>query len=102
MIPQSLTDVELPRIGILKPSHPIYQFPSENFQIPGCMIGSSHRLLEECKHLAEALELPLDMNQDSEPSEGAQREVRIDPWWSMKHHDDPPEVRANRPNEIRR
>ena len=41
-------------------------FPPENFGIPGGMIGSSYRLLNECKRLAEALELPLDMDQESD------------------------------------
>jgi len=41
-------------------------FPPDEFKIPGGMIGSSIKLLEECKRLANHLELPLDMDQESD------------------------------------
>lgn len=41
-------------------------FPPEDLEIPGCMVGSSNRLMEECKRIAEALELPLDMDPEAE------------------------------------
>src|ERR1035438_8868305 len=37
-------------------------FPADEFQIPGSMIGSSHRLHEECMQLAAALQLPPDLD----------------------------------------
>jgi hypothetical protein len=40
--------------------------PPESFQIPGEMIGSSARLLEECKRLAGALQLPLDLDPEAD------------------------------------
>ncbi len=40
--------------------------PPKSFRIPGGMVGSSARLLEECKRLAAALELPLDLDPDAE------------------------------------
>jgi hypothetical protein len=41
-------------------------FPSDELKVPGCMIGSSVRLLDECKRLATWLELPLDIEPESE------------------------------------
>lgn len=41
-------------------------FPSEEIGVPGDMIGSSVRLLQECKRLAEWLELPLDLDPESD------------------------------------
>lgn len=41
-------------------------FPDEKYKIPGGMVGSSVRLLDECKKLADCLELPLDMDQESD------------------------------------
>jgi hypothetical protein len=41
-------------------------FPPERFQIPGGMIGSSARLRHECESLAGALQLPLDLEPESE------------------------------------
>ncbi len=41
-------------------------FPDRSLDIPGDMVGSSYMLLEECKILAEALELPLELNPESE------------------------------------
>ncbi len=40
-------------------------FPDEALRIPGGMIGSSPRLLDECKRLAEWLELPLNTDPES-------------------------------------
>ena len=37
-----------------------------SLEVPGDMIGSSHRLLEECLELARALELPDDLEPESE------------------------------------
>jgi hypothetical protein len=37
-------------------------FPPERYQIPGCMIGSSVRLNDECMRLAAALQLPLELD----------------------------------------
>jgi len=41
-------------------------FPPALFQIPGGMIGASQQLLTEMEKLAEALELPLDLDPESE------------------------------------
>jgi len=41
-------------------------FPPEALNIPGGMVGSSNRLREECKRLATALGLPLDLDPESE------------------------------------
>ena len=41
-------------------------FPGEPAEIPGGMVGSSHRLLAECKRLATALEIPPDLDEQSE------------------------------------
>lgn len=41
-------------------------FPRNNLKIAGWMIGSTHRLYEECKKLAGYLELPLDLNHESD------------------------------------
>jgi hypothetical protein len=41
-------------------------FPPEKLKIPGCMVGSSHRLLQETATLARAIELPLDMDPEAE------------------------------------
>lgn len=41
-------------------------FPLESDRIPGGMIGSSQRLLNECKRLADTLQLPLDIDPESE------------------------------------
>ena len=41
-------------------------FPSEALGVPGDMIGSSVRLLNECTRLAEWLELPLDLDPESD------------------------------------
>jgi hypothetical protein len=41
-------------------------FPPEKFKIPGEMIGSSVRLREECRRLATALQLPLDLDHEAE------------------------------------
>lgn len=41
-------------------------FPPPGFEIPGSMIGSSVRLLDECKRLALALQLPLGLDPESE------------------------------------
>jgi hypothetical protein len=41
-------------------------FPSEELRVPGEMIGSSVQLLQECKRLAEWLELPLDLDPESD------------------------------------
>ncbi len=41
-------------------------FPDDALEIPGAMIGSSKRLLQECKHLAEVLRLPLDIDPESD------------------------------------
>lgn len=40
-------------------------FPPRKLEITGGMIGSSHRLLEETRKLAAAIELPLDIDPDS-------------------------------------
>jgi hypothetical protein len=40
--------------------------PPETFEIPGDMVGSSVRLLDEMQRLARALELPLDMDAESD------------------------------------
>ena len=41
-------------------------FPSEELRVPGEMIGSSVRLLHECRRLAEWLELPVDLDPESD------------------------------------
>lgn len=41
-------------------------FPRDELKVPGCMVGSSVRLLDECKRLAAWLELPLDTEAESE------------------------------------
>lgn len=41
-------------------------YPAAALKIPGGMIGSSYRLQEECLRLAQALELPLDLDPESE------------------------------------
>lgn len=40
--------------------------PGDRFQLVGGAIGSSHRLLDECKTLAEVIELPITMDIDNE------------------------------------
>lgn len=45
---------------------PAVLIPGQDFRVSGEMVGSSHRLLAECERLADALELPLNMNPDSE------------------------------------
>lgn len=40
-------------------------FPPDESQIPGGMVGSSVRLLDECKRLAQALQLPLDLDPEA-------------------------------------
>lgn len=57
-------------------------FPRNDLQIPGGMIGSSHRLLAECRELAKWLELPeqLDCEAD-EVWEAADRPVMDGPKW---------------------
>ena len=41
-------------------------FPRDELKVPGCMIGSSVRLLDECRRLAAWLELPLDTEEESD------------------------------------
>jgi hypothetical protein len=41
-------------------------YPPDSCQIPGGMIGSSVRLLDECKRLAAAIQVPLDLNPEAE------------------------------------
>ncbi len=41
-------------------------FTKKELKIPGEMIGSSYMLLEECKALAQYLELPLDIDPESD------------------------------------
>lgn len=41
-------------------------FPPESMEIPGGMIGSSPKLMKECELIAEALELPLDTDSESD------------------------------------
>jgi hypothetical protein len=41
-------------------------FPPQELEIPGGMVGSSNRLMEECKRLAQALQLPLDIDPEAE------------------------------------
>jgi hypothetical protein len=38
----------------------------DRFKIPGCFVGSSQRLLSECRRLAEVLEVPLELDPDSD------------------------------------
>jgi hypothetical protein len=45
---------------------PSVLFPPETFQIPGGMIGSSTQLLAECKRLGVSLQLPMDLDPESE------------------------------------
>ena len=45
---------------------PSVLFPPDEFHIPGGMIGSSFRLQEECKRLAIALQLPLELDPEAE------------------------------------
>jgi hypothetical protein len=40
-------------------------FPPNELEIPGCMVGSSYRLLQETCQLARAIELPLDMDPEA-------------------------------------
>ncbi|PPT19408.1 hypothetical protein [Xanthomonas arboricola] len=46
-------------------------FPSEEVDLPGGMLGSSPRLLEECRRLAAWLELPPEIDPESEEVWGA-------------------------------
>jgi len=41
-------------------------YPPDSYQIPGGMIGSSVRLLDECKRLAAAIQVPLDLDPEAE------------------------------------
>jgi hypothetical protein len=41
-------------------------FPPDELEIPGAMVGSAPRLLRECERLAELLEIPDDINLQSE------------------------------------
>ncbi|MFL5242013.1 MAG: hypothetical protein ACJ8FY_07885 [Gemmataceae bacterium] len=41
-------------------------FPPEDLEIPGGMVGSSVRLHDECKRLANWLQLPLDLDPEAE------------------------------------
>jgi hypothetical protein len=41
-------------------------FPPDELKVPGCMIGSVPQLLAECQALAEAMELPTDLNPEGE------------------------------------
>lgn len=41
-------------------------FPDPELKIPGGMIGSSHKLLEECRRLAGLLQIPVDIDPESE------------------------------------
>ncbi|MCE5199492.1 MAG: hypothetical protein ABFD54_08820 [Armatimonadota bacterium] len=41
-------------------------FPNTSLKIPGGMIGSTQRLLAECKRLAKLLELPSDLDHESD------------------------------------
>lgn len=41
-------------------------FPPKDLKIPGGMIGSSMRLIDECKRLAQALQLPLDIDPEAD------------------------------------
>lgn len=45
---------------------PDVQFPDDEFKVAGCMIGSAPRLLDECKRLAQILEVPEDLDHESE------------------------------------
>lgn len=40
-------------------------FPDEDLEVPGAMIGSAAKLLEECTRLAQWLELPLEIDPES-------------------------------------
>ncbi|MFN0085216.1 MAG: hypothetical protein ACKVX9_07500 [Blastocatellia bacterium] len=40
-------------------------YPEHELGIAGGMIGSAHRLLEECRRIAEALEIPDDLDENS-------------------------------------
>jgi hypothetical protein len=39
--------------------------PPGNLEIPGGLVGSAHRLREECRRLAAALELPLELDPEA-------------------------------------
>lgn len=41
-------------------------FPPQTLKIPGGMVGSSHRLREECERLAKELQLPLDLDPEED------------------------------------
>lgn len=45
---------------------PAVLFPGGDFEIPGGMIGSTHRLKSECERLAIALQLPLNIDPEAE------------------------------------
>lgn len=56
-------------------------FSDPELKIPGAMIGSSHRLLQECQRLAAALAIPHDMDSESdELLEAAQNQGEGEGW----------------------
>jgi hypothetical protein len=56
-------------------------FPDPKLEIPGAMIGSAHRLLQECQRLAAALAIPRDMDSESdELLEAAQNQGEGEGW----------------------
>lgn len=57
-------------------------FPRDDLQIPGGMIGSSHRLLAECSELAKWLGLPENLDYESEEVWDAAESPALDgPQW---------------------
>lgn len=64
---------------------PAVLFPDEKLKIAGGMVGSVPRLLEECRHLARALRVPLDLDHEStELWEAAEKPGSSADGW--KHH----------------
>jgi len=45
---------------------PCVLFPGEHYPVAGGMVGSSPQLLKECKRVADALKLPLDLDPESD------------------------------------
>lgn len=56
-------------------------FPDPELKIPGAMIGSAYRLLQECERLAVALAIPQDMDSESDELwEAAQSQGEGEGW----------------------
>lgn len=59
-------------------------FPEEEISLPGGMVGSAPRLLQECLRLASWLELPPDLDPESEEVwEAAELQQQSGPKWKQ-------------------